>query len=178
MVFRNTSGEISFFPLVESHQKDSKCLWVKGPEKHPKLRSLKVKIQKALNDMDYVGAIAFELFDYNDQLWINEVAPRVHNTGHFSQEALVEDQFQLHIKCLLGESLPDKPYQPPGFAMFNLIGSKTSQPKGNLPKNVQLHWYGKSENRPGRKMGHLNTVDKTPQSALQRVIRAAKEFQL
>jgi len=178
MAFRNISGQVQFYPLVESFQKKSKCLWVKGPQSHWQEKELKIKIRKFLNEVDYVGAIAFELFDFEGELWINEVAPRVHNTAHYSMDTFLEDQFLLHLKCLINSPLKRITNIPTGFAMYNLIGSHNKKPQLSLPSGGRLHWYGKKENRPGRKMGHINTIDKTPQKALQRIKNLAKEFKL
>ena len=76
---RNKKKELLFFPLVESFQKDSKCLWVKGPKSHKKLNSLKGQIGELLHGINYQGVIAFELFDTGRELIVNELAPRVHN---------------------------------------------------------------------------------------------------
>ncbi|HRO66758.1 MAG TPA: ATP-grasp domain-containing protein, partial [Pseudobdellovibrionaceae bacterium] len=86
---RNPQGEITLLPMVETHQVDSRLDWLKGPVRHGGLRALQKGLGKFLEKLDYVGVIAFELFETQDRLlWINEVAPRVHNSGHYSLEAV------------------------------------------------------------------------------------------
>jgi 5-(carboxyamino)imidazole ribonucleotide synthase len=178
MAFRSADGSFAFFPLVESIQKDSRCDLVLGPATHPKLISLQDKIKKALRKIDYVGAIAFELFDDGRELWVNEVAPRVHNSGHYSQQALNFDQFTLHLMCGLGERLPTIKPLAKAYGMINLIGQSQNLPTWSLPSNARLHWYNKSENRPGRKMGHLNAVGSDRAQVQKDLTLSRKKFNL
>lgn len=161
--------EIIFTPLVETFQEQSRCLWVRGPVNHKKINRLKEKISRFLNAINYHGLIAFELFDTGSHLLINELAPRVHNSGHYSLNAMNEDQFTLHLKAIL-----DLPLQPPksseGFAMLNLLGGREEE-KWKSFKKFHFHWYGKTLIRPGRKMGHVNSVGKTPKEALNKLIK-------
>lgn len=125
---RNKSGQIVFFPLVESFQKDSRCLWVKGPVHHSKLNSLKRQIKKFLHGLNYQGLLAFELFDAKNDLIINELAPRVHNSGHYSLNALNEDQFTTHLKAICNLPLKTPRLSAQGFAMLNLLGEGIRKP--------------------------------------------------
>ncbi len=89
-VARNKKNDFSVLPLVETFQKDSKCFWVKGPEKHSKINSMISKIKKMMTEIDYIGILAVELFeDQNGRLLVNELAPRVHNSAHYSIEGLL-----------------------------------------------------------------------------------------
>lgn len=180
---RNASNQILEFPLVQSHQEQSKCLWVQGPlEKTPHqdfINGLKNYIQA----LDFIGLISFELFLTQDhKLLVNEVAPRVHNSAHYSLEALPTNQFKAHLMAICNMDLPtdESPQKP--FAMYNLIG-ESQGPTSNLSlpadqQNVFLHWYHKTETRPGRKMGHLTALADTSEEALLRLKNARKEFQL
>lgn len=125
---RNKNGEIVFFPLVETKQENSRCLWVKGPCAHKKLANLKTKIKKMLTDLKYEGLLAFELFDTGSQLLINELAPRVHNSGHYSLNGSSEDQFSLHLKSICNLALKT-PKTSKGFAMLNVLGKSQSLSK-------------------------------------------------
>lgn len=178
MAFRSADGSFAFFPLVESVQKDSRCDLVLGPAEHPELKKLQDKIKKALRKINYIGAIAFELFDDGKNLWVNEIAPRVHNSGHFSQDTLNYDQFTLHLMCGLGEKLPTIKAHNKAFGMINLIGSHHRLPEWVLPTEARLHWYNKTENRPGRKMGHLNAQGATRQQVQKTLQAARKKFNL
>ena len=97
-VIRNKKGETVFLPLVETRQKQARCLWVCGPVSHKRLRKLQKQITLFLQKTAWQGAITFELFDTGEELLINEAAPRVHNSAHHSLNSLTEDQFTLHLK--------------------------------------------------------------------------------
>ena len=174
---RNKKGEVAFLPLVESFQKDSRCFWVKGPVTHPKLNALKTKIKKFLNSIDYVGIIAFELFDAKSLL-INEIAPRVHNSAHYSLDGLNKDQFELHLEAILNRKLKDPTPINKAFAMVNLLGSHNNPPQWTELSQGRMHWYGKKENRPGRKMGHINFISTSPAKALETALKTLKEIDL
>lgn len=175
---RNERGEIAVLPLVETHQQNSRCLWVKGPAKNSKITSLIKHLKKFVKDLNYVGIIAFELFEMkNGDLLVNEVAPRVHNSAHYSLNALNLDQFTLHLKAILNHKLTSPQILKP-FAMLNLLGDSERTPKFAFDPDINLHWYGKADNRPGRKMGHLNTVAKTPEEGLKRLLKHRKNWEL
>jgi len=119
-----------------------------------------------LEALDYVGVVAVELFflgaDAPQPLLINEIAPRVHNSGHWTQDVCVCDQFENHIRAIAGW-----PLGPTGrFAdveMHNLIGSEVAQALDiAADPSAVLHLYGKTDARPGRKMGHLNKIVARP----------------
>lgn len=177
-VVRNKKKQIQFFPLVESYQHNSKCLWVKGPVTQPKLNKLKTKISAFLDSIQYVGCMAFELFEtQNSELIINEIAPRVHNSAHYSQNACNKDQFEMHLLACLNCNLPEITHTS-AFAMHNLIGSGTKKPQLSAEADGHLHWYAKTQNRKGRKMGHVNTVANTGDQALKDVKKIIKEHKL
>ena len=155
---RNARGEIVHYPLLQSLQKNNQCFQVWGPHQHPMEKELIKRISKLLSEISYIGVIAFELFDLGRDLIVNEIAPRVHNTGHVTQNAFSIDQFDLHLRCILGSPLPEiTQINPRGhYLMQNLIGSNHRTPKVLDQLNGQLYWYEKEENRPLRKMGHIN----------------------
>ena len=176
---RNRRGETVFLPLVETRQKQARCLWVCGPVSHKKLRKLKKQITLFLQKTAYQGAITFELFDTGEDLLINEAAPRVHNSAHHSLNSLTEDQFTLHLKGVFNLPLITPKGKPlcGGFAMLNLLGEGVKNPHWKLPKDVHLHWYGKSS-RKGRKMGHINALGSTPRQALRKALKARQHFKV
>lgn len=176
---RTPDGAVQFLPLVETKQEDYRCLWVKGPiESHPALTSLKSKLKKFVEGTGYVGLISFELFDTGKELLVNEIAPRVHNSAHYSQNALTVDQFEMHLRAILNADLPSPKSLAGGFAMYNLIGSNEKEPVINYHSSVFTHWYGKSQNRKGRKMGHINALGSSASAALSKVKKARKDFKL
>jgi len=115
-----------------------------------------VQILSALN---YVGVIAVEFFELKDgTLIVNEIAPRVHNSGHWTQDAGCVDQFELHIRAItgwpLGDTIPQHKMQ-----MTNLIAENINvwEPLAQESKTF-IHLYGKRDIKPGRKMGHVNRI--------------------
>lgn len=162
------------FPFVESFQKDSKCFWVKGPIEVTHSKPLLNKIQNFLDKIDYIGAITFEIFETHDnELIINEIAPRVHNTGHVTREAYSENQFSAHIKACFNFELRQADFKPLfDFAMVNLIGSKQNLHKKcpEDPTEGFLTWYHKEQEKPGRKMGHISYIGNDANSALQKAL--------
>ena len=109
-----------------------------------------------MNELNYVGVMAMECFVTADGLLINELAPRVHNSGHWTQNGASISQFELHLRAITGLPLPPPVVNSPSV-MINLIGSDLNYDWLKLPL-VHLHWYDK-EVRPGRKVGHLNLTD-------------------
>ncbi len=176
---RDQFGKIFSYPLVETHQKNSKCDWVRGPVKHPRWPKMKSQIEKWLKKKKYLGVIAFEFFDTGKELLINESAPRVHNSGHYTQQAFEHDQFEMHVRAVCGLPLPQKNLQVnPAFTMVNLIGESENQMQ--IPQNISghLHWYGKEQNRKGRKMGHINYLGKKSEALLKIALKERRKIQL
>ena len=111
-----------------------------------------------LNALDYVGVLGVELFVTPQGLVVNEIAPRVHNSGHWTQNGCVVDQFEQHIRAIVGWSLGDGKRHS-DVVMENLIGDDMDRvPDLAREPGTALHLYGKAEARPGRKMGHINRV--------------------
>ena len=108
-----------------------------------------------LNALDYVGVMGVELFVTADGLIVNEIAPRVHNSGHWTQNGCDICQFEQHIRAVAGWPLGDGSRHS-DIRMENLIGADMDRVPELRKTNVALHLYGKSEVKPGRKMGHVN----------------------
>ena len=111
--------------------------------------------------LDYVGVLGVEFFVTGDDLLVNEIAPRVHNSGHWTEAVCVTDQFEQHIRAICGWPLGD-PHRFADVVMENLIGDEVNGVIARLGPGVRPHLYGKSEARPGRKMGHLNRLGGRP----------------
>ena len=113
---------------------------------------------KVLNALDYVGVLGLELFVTPQGLIANEIAPRVHNSGHWTQNGCAVDQFEQHIRAIAGWPLGDGSRHS-DVVMENLIGDDMLRVPAIARENgTALHLYGKAEARPGRKMGHVNRV--------------------
>ena len=172
MIGRSRGGKTVRLPFVETFQENSRCLWVKGPlRESTSLANLGKKLEGFLRQIGYVGIMGVELFEAKSGILVNELAPRVHNSAHYSLDGLTEDQFSIHLKAVLGHEILSPSARARGFAMMNLLGTKSGPPEWRLPADVRLHWYGKSENRVGRKMGHINSLAETPERALAIVKR-------
>jgi 5-(carboxyamino)imidazole ribonucleotide synthase len=114
--------------------------------------------RKLTEALDYVGVLGVEFFANANTLYVNEIAPRVHNSGHWTQDACVISQFEQHMRAVAGWPL-GSPERHSNVVMTNLLGDESlewsaiaSQPQ------TGLHLYGKAEVRPGRKMGHFNRL--------------------
>lgn len=113
---------------------------------------------RIVNALDYVGVMGVELFVTADGLIVNEIAPRVHNSGHWTQAGCAVDQFEQHIRAVTGLPLGDGARYA-DVEMQNLIGDDVDQiPELLKQPRTQIHLYGKGDARPGRKMGHVNKV--------------------
>ena len=176
---RNRKKQMIELPLVETYQKEARCLWVKGPCRHKEKDSLVKKLKTMLDHLNYEGVVAFELFETKSgYLLVNELAPRVHNSGHYSLDSLSEDQFSLHIKAVLNLNITTPDLRAGGFAMLNLLGCKKHQLLSARPSNGKLHWYGKQEARSGRKMGHVNFVAASVSKAFRQLLQFKKVHSL
>lgn len=164
---RSPSGEHRHFPLVVSHQERGVCREVRGPATALGFdRALEERTRAMLrglgDELELTGTYALELFVTKaGELLVNEMAPRVHNTGHYSLYGDEPSQFDLHV-----EAVTEQPLTPPRVrglvAMRNLLGPWSVEPRRPCPppalpppEGVDLYWYGKTTVSPGRKMGHL-----------------------
>ena len=113
--------------------------------------------RKIVANLDYIGVMGVEFFLKENELYVNEIAPRVHNSGHWTMDGSYSSQFQQHIRAIMDLPLLSTERHS-DIIMYNLIGKVTS----NLVKNelAKVYLYGKKESRPGRKMGHINLIKK------------------
>jgi 5-(carboxyamino)imidazole ribonucleotide synthase len=124
-------------------------------------------------ELDYVGVLAVELFVSGGELLVNELAPRPHNSGHWTLDAAVTSQFEQQVRAVCGLALGATAMTSPAAAMANLLGDLWSggEPDWAVVLDdpaARLHLYGKREPRPGRKMGHLTVLAQTPDEAAER----------
>ncbi|WP_187322091.1 5-(carboxyamino)imidazole ribonucleotide synthase [Serratia marcescens] len=155
---RGHDGRSVFYPLTHNlHEDGILRTSVALPQPNPALQQQAEQMLAAiLNELNYAGVMAMECFIVGDRLLINELAPRVHNSGHWTQNGASISQFELHLRAILGLPLPQPVVSTPSV-MVNLIGTAVNEQWLSLPL-VHLHWYEK-EVRPGRKVGHLNLND-------------------
>ncbi len=154
-------GEIACYPLTENVHKDHRLHTSIAPTDDPQNISAEAyKIaHRILNALDYVGVMGIEFFELaGGKLIVNEIAPRVHNSGHWTQDAGCTDQFEQHIRAITGMPLGGV-IPKHSVKMTNLIGDEILQAESFAKKpNTFVHNYDKRDIKPGRKMGHVNEV--------------------
>jgi 5-(carboxyamino)imidazole ribonucleotide synthase len=170
---RAANGEVVAHPLVETQQEQQVCrrVWVAqdlGSETQHQALAI---VKQLLTDLDVVGLWGVELFlTPEGHLLVNEIAPRTHNSGHFSLDACLTSQFEQHLRAICGLPLCSTALKSPGVAMVNLLGFETAtsdylpqrQRLAALP-NAHVYWYGKNQARPGRKLGHVTVLLGSPE---------------
>jgi 5-(carboxyamino)imidazole ribonucleotide synthase len=153
---RARNGDIVFYPLVQNrhHGGILRLSIAPAPSLAPVLqREAEDIARRVLTELDYAGVLAIEFFEYQGGLVANEMAPRVHNSGHWTIEGAVTSQFENHLRAVL--DLPLGSTKVYGFAaMLNLIGETPASAEVLAIPSAHLHLYGKSP-RPGRKLGHI-----------------------
>ncbi len=165
---RSINGEIVIYPAVETCQENQVCRWVIAPAKITKEQSLEIDAiaNKLLNSLQYVGVCGIELFlTAEGKILVNEIAPRTHNSGHFSLDACETSQFEQHLRAVCGLALTNTTLNCASAVMVNLLGYESShgdyqeqrQQLADIPQ-ATVHWYGKTEARPGRKLGHITVL--------------------
>ncbi|MBA4119884.1 MAG: 5-(carboxyamino)imidazole ribonucleotide synthase [Isosphaera sp.] len=157
---RSTSGRTAFYPLIENHHRSGVLRLSIAPAPHapPELEAAARRAVASVMDATaYVGVLALELFLVGDRLLANEIAPRVHNSGHWTIDASRTSQFENHARAAADLSLGDTAMLAPGScaAMVNLVGDLPGLPTLAALPGVNTHVYAKAP-RPGRKVGHLN----------------------
>ena len=158
---RGRDGETAVYPLAENHHEDGILRRTLAPANvsHPVAQEAEKIAARVLKGLNYVGVVGIELFELKDgRLLVNEIAPRVHNTGHWTQDGCSVDQFEQHIRAVAGWPLgPTIPHSR--VEMLNLLGDEVDgwSRLAHEP-DTRIHLYGKRQAKPGRKMGHVNKV--------------------
>lgn len=156
LAVRGRDGKSAFYPLVENHHRGGilRLSLAPAPKLNPALQQAGERAaERILQELEYVGVLAIEFFECNGELMANEMAPRVHNSGHWSIEGAATSQFENHLRAVLG--LPLGSTATLGVsAMLNLIGEVPESGDVLTIPDAHLHLYGKSL-RPGRKLGHV-----------------------
>ncbi len=183
IITRSCNGEMVTYPVVETIQKDHVCHVVKAPA--PIDSDLAEKAaetaRRAIIEIDAVGSFGVEMFLTKDnEIILNEIAPRVHNSGHYTIEACVCSQFENHVRAILGWPLGSTGMVRPAAVMVNLLGTDQSPgfPVGidralAMP-GAHVHIYGKTMSGKGRKMGHVTAVADTLENAYAAAKQAAE----
>jgi 5-(carboxyamino)imidazole ribonucleotide synthase len=157
---RDRNGEIRFYPLVENHHRGGilRLSLAPAPNTGEELQRQAESFARALLEkLDYVGVMALELFQIGDRLLANEIAPRVHNSGHWTIEGSQTSQFENHIRAVAGLPLGSTEMRANCAAMVNLIGELPPMEQVLAIEGAHAHYYGK-EVKPNRKVGHVSVV--------------------
>ena len=163
---RNTKGEISTYPVVENlHENNILRMTIAPGRVSEKVRKEAEDVaHKTMEVLHGAGVFGIEMFVTQDEkILINEIAPRVHNSGHHTLQSSTISQFELHLRAILGMELGDTSIKSPTI-MYNILGPHTFKGEYNVlhreDENIFLKMYGKLESKPQRKIGHINIVDK------------------
>tara|TARA_R110000765_G_scaffold2301_1_gene6694 strand:+ start:285771 stop:286838 length:1068 start_codon:yes stop_codon:yes gene_type:complete len=157
---RSATGEVACYDPGENVHRDGILHTTTVPASLPASARTDAVLLAAriLNALDYVGVMGVELFVTPAGLIVNEIAPRVHNSGHWTQNGCAVDQFEQHIRAVAGWPLGDG-QRHSDVVMENLIGHDMDRvPELAAAPDTALHLYGKAETKPGRKMGHVNRI--------------------
>jgi 5-(carboxyamino)imidazole ribonucleotide synthase len=184
MVVRSARGDVAAYPVVETVQRDYVCHRVRAPAVLPpdvagRARDVAVRAVAAIEG---IGVHGVELFlEAGGRVGVNEIAPRPHNSGHYTIDACATSQFENHLRAILGLPLGSTAMTAPAAVMVNVLGSRhgtaTREAPGEMP-GAAVHLYGKRELRPGRKMGHVTATGDTIEEAEARADAAARALDL
>ncbi len=171
MVVKEKDGQVHFYPVVETVQQNNVCDVVRLPAalSAREQQQIETLVTSALHVLPGAGVFGIELFQTVEGILLNEIAPRVHNSGHYTIEACKTSQFENHLRAITGLPVGSTAIRPSVQAavMKNILGVKVAPAQlGNLEilkhhPEVYLHWYGKTEEKPGRKMGHITVLAAT-----------------
>lgn len=183
MVGRNTKDEVISYPVVETIHKNNICHIVMIPASIEKSIQQKAKrlAERTMRQLKGAGMFGIEMFLTKDgKVLINEIAPRVHNSGHYTIEANETSQFEQHARAITGMPFGDAKLKVPAAVMINILGERDgkAEQKGvadaeKIP-GVSVHIYGKLQTRNERKMGHITVVGKTLEECLKKAKKARK----
>jgi 5-(carboxyamino)imidazole ribonucleotide synthase len=170
LAVRGSDGATAYYPLVQNEHRNGILHLSLAPASGVDAalqRAAETYANRLLDELGYVGVLALELFEKSGELIANEIAPRVHNSGHWTLEGAETSQFENHLRAILG--LPLGATATRGYAaMLNLVGS-IPDPKAVLAvPGAHLHLYGK-EPRPGRKVGHVTLCCNTAEERCERI---------
>ena len=187
LVARRLDGVHVTYPVAHTIQKSHRCHTVIVPADVPESVSAEAR-RVALGAVEAVGGIgitAVELFAMHDgSILVNELAPRPHNTGHYSIEGCHTSQFENHLRAVLGWPLGNPDLREPVAVMVNLLGTRSGRPSLNgltdalAVPGVAVHVYGKPEVKPDRKMGHVTATGTVADEVLSRALHAANTIRL
>lgn len=187
MVARSTDSEVALYPVVETIHKRNICVEVLAPAaitSAERKQAEKIAI-KVAGLLDGAGLFGIEMFLTGEgKILVNEIAPRVHNSGHYTMEACRTSQFEQHIRAISGLPLGSTELIVPAAAMINILGERNGPTilkglgKVLATPHTSVHTYGKSPTKIDRKMGHITATGKTMAEAKKRARMARKQLSI
>lgn len=172
---RKADGSTTAYPLTENHHCQGVLSVSLALECEQSLQDQASEIfDRVANGLNYIGVLAIEFFQVGDKLLVNEIAPRVHNSGHWTQQGADVCQFENHLRAVCDFPLGSTALVRPS-AMINILGTDTVPNSIMSLPSASLHWYGKSQ-RPGRKMGHINISGADNDELFLRLTGLAKQL--
>lgn len=169
---RDKSGNMAIYPITENEHTGGVLTLSLAKAISTDIHQQAVDaFSKLASQMDYVGVLAIEFFDVDGKLMVNEIAPRVHNSGHWTQQGTLCSQFENHLRAVAGLPLGTTEAIGPS-AMINVLGQSEIPAEVLSISNVTSHWYGKAQ-RPGRKMGHINVVAESEEALGEKLMALA-----
>ena len=170
---RSASGEVAIYPLTENiHHEGILAVSLAVAGKNELQAQAEQMFKAVADELDYVGVLAIEFFDVQGKLLVNEIAPRVHNSGHWTQQGAHVCQFENHLRAVCGLPLGDAHAILP-TVMVNMVGEVTV-PRETM-RHAHVHWYNK-EPRPARKIGHINLTAADQQALKQKLVLTASQL--
>lgn len=170
---RNAQGETVVYPLTENHHVNGVlAVSLALPGELALQQQAKQMFDAVAAKLDYVGVLALEFFQVGGKLLVNEIAPRVHNSGHWTQQGSDTCQFENHLRAVCGLPLGSTALVRPTL-MVNILGEDVVDPAVLALPSCHLHWYGKGK-RAGRKMGHINLSGETVAELAERFLALSK----
>jgi phosphoribosylaminoimidazole carboxylase len=182
MVARGRNGCIRSFPVVETTHLSNICNTVEAPARiPPEVATLAMQVaERAVGSLTGAGMFGVELFLLEDgSVLLNEVAPRPHNSGHYTIEACYVSQYEQHLRCVLGLPLGDPNMKVPASLMYNILGEADGEEgfaiahatmrRAMTVPGASVHWYEKPEIRKQRKMGHITVVGPSSETVRARM---------
>lgn len=187
MVARNHSGEMIVYPVAHTMQENHICHYVSIPAEIP--HQIEAEIKKcatlAMTSINAVGIFAFEFFlTKDDELYLNESAPRPHNSGHYSIEGTTTSQFHNHVRSVLNLPLGKADLRSPHIMMLNLLGTQNGPSELKNAADFlsvdqgHLHLYGKKMSKIGRKMGHFTVLGPDKNQLFKILLKLKSEYSL
>ena len=187
MAARGIDGEVVIYPIVETQQEEQVCRRVIAPIE------IDAKIEKQIREiansilckLEVIGIFGIELFlTPEGKVFVNEIAPRTHNSGHYTLDACKISQFEMHLRAVAGLPLKEPEMVSGSAVMINLLGYEDSrqdylekrQKIAAIPQ-ARVHWYGKSESRPGRKLGHVTVLLDAKTKAQEQLSRTIEKVE-